>query len=217
MGLLQEIRERTSSVAQRICASAQRVRQRVKAFLGNAYHAVAFRLDPGFEGSDETDVQMQERCRAAVTDVLGENPLEQFAALTVVRRQSAVLQITELAAKAMGVEIGSVEFRDLGDLAGSYSYTENRISYNTNSMIEGAMSVTESKEAMDTIFHELRHAYQRQAAISPSRHGRDKLTAEVWRLNFRRYVPFHQNPARYFAQPVEQDARIFALSVVNGF
>lgn len=71
-------------------------------------------------------------------------------------------------------------------------------------------------DALDTVYHEGRHAFQRAAATNPNLHSVERLQADTWANNFTNYIsPNRVNMRRYFQQPVEADAREFAASVLR--
>ncbi len=75
---------------------------------------------------------------------------------------------------------------------------------------------TNRLDALDTVFHEGRHAFQRAATSNPNLHSVERLQAETWADNFINYIgPNRVNMRRYFSQPVEVDAREFATSVLR--
>ena len=65
--------------------------------------------------------------------------------------------------------------------------------------------------------HETFHALQRRAIVRPSLYGIPKAEAQIWRINFHHYVQPDQNPERYWLQPVEVTARVFAAQILNHF
>ena len=73
------------------------------------------------------------------------------------------------------------------------------------------------KALLDTILHETFHALQRRAIVRPSRYGIPKAEAQIWRINFHNYIQPEQNPERYWLQPVEVTARVFAAQILNHF
>lgn len=75
---------------------------------------------------------------------------------------------------------------------------------------------TNRLDALDTVFHEGRHAFQRAATNNPNLHSVERLQADTWANNFINYIsPNRVNMRRYFSQPIEVDAREFAASVLR--
>lgn len=71
-------------------------------------------------------------------------------------------------------------------------------------------------DALDTIFHEGRHAFQRAAVNDPHRHGITAEQAYIWDENFRHYLRSDRfGYDRYFSQPVEADAFSFAGHIIS--
>jgi len=76
---------------------------------------------------------------------------------------------------------------------------------------------TQREDALDTIFHEGRHAFQRAAMNDPKTYGISEETAESWRNNQppNNYIRYEQDPIGYAEQPIEKDAFSFAGSVIS--
>lgn len=108
---------------------------------------------------------------------------------------------------------------------GYYNHDDNTITINTDYLNN---SYDCYRETLDTVIHEGRHAYQHynvdQRQVHPSEgdcmNWRENLHDNKWGLFPGNYgyqsideVGFH----RYWMQPVEADARAFALDVLNKF
>lgn len=70
-------------------------------------------------------------------------------------------------------------------------------------------------DAIDTVLHEMRHKFQKEAVIFPQYYDVTEQTAEVWRKNFEHYIDSKWNFAVYLNQPVEKDAREFAQRIME--
>lgn len=70
-------------------------------------------------------------------------------------------------------------------------------------------------DAIDTVLHEMRHKFQKEAIIFPEYYDVAEQTAEIWRKNFEHYVDSKWNFEAYLNQPVEKDAREFAKYIVD--
>lgn len=72
------------------------------------------------------------------------------------------------------------------------------------------------RDAVSTVAHEGRHAYQHQSIQFPEQHP-ELTTAQIetWRDNFYDYTPYDENFERYLSQPVEADAYAFEDTVLR--
>lgn len=217
MGLFSGLKTAFNTVVQAGKSAVRAVVNGVKEFVEDACERIMFGTDRGYDHPEETDRMLVSECHEAVEEVLGLSPFSQFATLRPEERQIAVVQITSQVADAMGVKLDSIDIEEQDGTYGFYSFSENRISIDENHVCEDPMTEIDAKNVIDTIVHEVRHAYQHRAARHPTRYKRDKLTASTWRLNFRNYVSPRQNLELYYRQPVEEDARKFAEYVVNSF
>ena len=88
---------------------------------------------------------------------------------------------------------------------GYYSPDDNTISINTY-VVDG----NNSYKIMQTMIHEMRHAYQHAAVNNPDRFQVSTETIEQWKNNFDHYINGSDDFAGYQAQPIEYDANSFA-------
>ena len=86
-----------------------------------------------------------------------------------------------------------------------------------NSLIleEQPMTETDAELLLMTICHETYHAFQLAACSRPGKYGVSKSEAKIWRINFRDYITPEENPERYWIQPLETTARLFATRIVQ--
>ena len=72
------------------------------------------------------------------------------------------------------------------------------------------LSADNPKEAMTTIMHESRHAYQDFAVNHPDKVSVDAETIATWKYNMEHYISPCFDFEAYVNQPIEADADIFA-------
>ena len=71
------------------------------------------------------------------------------------------------------------------------------------------------KKIMDTMVHEMRHAYQHAVVQNPQSYQVDDKTVDEWSNNFKHYKTIENDGYdAYRDQPIEKDARQFAAWVV---
>ena len=72
------------------------------------------------------------------------------------------------------------------------------------------------EEALNTLLHETRHTFQKAVVNDPASYDIDAETVKRWKNNFRHYLdPEKFGYMRYYTQPVEMDANMFAEYVLN--
>lgn len=98
-----------------------------------------------------------------------------------------------------------------GVVLGCYDPQRQTISINASQLGEGAPCGRDPTRIVETVFHEGRHAYQRDVVEGRASHV-DSKQARAWKDNLAPggYVRFWENPRAYYTQPVEADARHFA-------
>ena len=110
--------------------------------------------------------------------------------------------------RVMGVSIsGDIEFESLGEGSrGVYRRKSNTIRINVDRLGEAG-----SYELVQTIIHEMRHAYQHAVVEHPENFHVTQETVEQWRNNFKYYRSSEKyGYDSYVTQPVEYDAKNFA-------
>lgn len=71
-------------------------------------------------------------------------------------------------------------------------------------------------EALNTLLHEARHTFQKAVVNNPEQYDVDVETVKRWKNNFKHYLdPEKFGYIRYYIQPVELDANMFAEYVLN--
>ena len=70
---------------------------------------------------------------------------------------------------------------------------------------------------LDTVIHELRHQYQKEAVADPERFCASPAQVEAWRENFKKgnYILATEDYLGYRTQPVEKDAFAFAEEMIQ--
>lgn len=138
---------------------------------------------------------------------------DKWSKLSPQRRAAALSDLAVAAGKAMRISIKGARFyngprRSRGYFSGDgYLYLNSDVLYDE----------TQREDALDTIFHEGRHAFQRAAMNNPKAYGISEETAEAWRNNQppNNYIRYEQDPIGYAEQPIEKDAFSFAGSVIS--
>jgi len=126
---------------------------------------------------------------------------------------AGVQKIMGTSAKAK-ISFRSMQYNDKGVTYGGYNPNTRRISLNKKLLSEpGGIMLFE------TVIHEVRHAYQHEAAFG-NKHNVSNETRAIWKHNLRPWN--YKRPGRsdksfdaYWNQPVEKDARDFARGRIN--
>ncbi|MBR6967808.1 MAG: hypothetical protein IKH78_04660 [Ruminococcus sp.] len=125
--------------------------------------------------------------------------------------REAISDLVKAIGEGLGLkELPEIRITDSGNQFGSYNYESNTITLNQRYF-------TDPKELIDTISHELRHAYQHMKAEHP-----ETLEDMMYRVNFDNYISPLELPAGgylfftdYYNQYVEVDARAFANRITE--
>ena len=148
------------------------------------------------------------RCLAELSIYFSE---DNWAKMDTTERQDALNTLAIRAGNSFRLNVLGVRFYD-APANDRGMYREDGYLYLNSDVLSDPLN---RMDALDTIFHEGRHAFQYAAAKDPTKYGVDRETARVWENNLRHYIRYEKNPMGYFSQPVEQDARDFAEGVIN--
>ncbi len=94
---------------------------------------------------------------------------------------------------------------------GYYSHGKHTVTLNEQALSDSKGS-WDSYDLLETVSHELRHAYQHEAIDRPTDFEVTKETIDTWDNNFDNYIKPEDNHTKYLAQPVEVDARDFQVT-----
>lgn len=94
---------------------------------------------------------------------------------------------------------------------GQYTDGNHTVTIN-ESVLSDRYSTWDSYDLLETISHELRHAYQHEAVNDPTRFMVSKETIDIWKKNFDNYISSSTDYQKYRNQPVEVDARDFQVN-----
>nr|WP_325214186.1 hypothetical protein [uncultured Oscillibacter sp.] len=113
-------------------------------------------------------------------------------------------------AKIYGVSVSSeINFYDgKNSTRGTYSHSKRLVSINENYLTRA-----DSYQIMQTVIHEMRHAYQHSAVDDPDSYEVSAETIRQWKENFSNYRSTGDGKTtyeEYVSQPVEYDAKNFA-------
>ena len=205
--------------AARVTVAAQlawaRVKHAVATVLGGAVDQMRFMLDPGADDPDELEREQLRASALAVTRVLGEDPVERVKELAPEARIDAMAELAQELCSVLGIEAPTLVQMELEE--GTWGACEAKsgvMALNSALTTSDELSDWQAAQLIDTVCHELYHLFQYHACRLPSRYGISKAQARIWRINFKHYVGSEVNPRRYWSQPIEVCARMYANSVL---
>lgn len=126
----------------------------------------------------------------------------------------------EDALNTLAVDVGDAYRTDIKGVIFFDGPPQSRGYYNGNRYLylnSDCLSISENRvDALDTIFHEGRHAFQHAAVNEPHKHGVTSEQARIWDDNFKHYLTSEKfGYDRYYNQPVEADAFSFAEYIIK--
>lgn len=94
---------------------------------------------------------------------------------------------------------------------GYYTHSTHKVTLN-ESALSDSIGSWDSYLLLETVGHELRHAYQHEAINHPTDFMVSKETISTWKDNFKHYIKSDVDYEGYRKQAVEVDARSFQVS-----
>lgn len=135
-----------------------------------------------------------------------------WATLNEIEREDALNTLAVDVGTAYRTDIKGVVFYNASPQSRGYYNGDGYLYLNSDCLSDPKNRV----DALDTIFHEGRHAFQRAAVNDPHRHGITVEQASIWDNNFRHYLRSDRfGYDRYYSQPVEADAFSFAGYIIS--
>lgn len=155
-----------------------------------------------------------DRCIALLRGQIGSFSAERWSKLSPEQRGSALNALAMSAGQAMGIGIKGARFYTGSAVSRGYYNQDGYVYLNDDVLTDESNRL----DALDTVFHEGRHAFQRAAMNDPEKYGISQETAEAWRNNQPpyNYIRHDEDPVGYRNQPIERDAFSFAASVIKG-
>lgn len=155
----------------------------------------------------------KQQCIGLLRSRKGSFSAENWSRLSFRERATALRGLAVDAGNAMGIEIKGVEFYNGKRKSRGYYSGDGYLYLNSDVLYDES----QREDALDTIFHEGRHAFQREAMNDPKKYGISESTAKAWRNNQPpNYIRYEEDPKAYRSQPVEKDAFSFAGNVIKG-
>ena len=105
----------------------------------------------------------------------------------------------------------SATYTDTSITWGYYNNGTHRVTLNEQALSDSRGN-WDSYDLLETVSHELRHAYQHEAVNHPTDYMVSQETIDIWRDNFRNYIQADDDYEGYLAQAIEVDARDFQVS-----
>jgi hypothetical protein len=188
------------------------VRNRVRMMAGS-FAELLFSSD--VDNPSECEELRRKDVAGAIRTVLGDDPVKTICEADSSERERMLSALVHCTAEALKIPPPDMEVQIMDAwTAGMYRFDLDRIVINRCEVDRTPMGVDEAVELIDTVLHEMYHAFQRHAIERPLKHNVSKDQAWEWRKNFENYICYEQSPRLYWKQPVEESARNFAHAVM---
>lgn len=128
-------------------------------------------------------------------------------------RSASLDRLAKLAGVALQIPINGVFFYSAPSYDRGFYNGDGYLYLNSDTIT----SADNREEAINTIFHEGRHAFQKIACRNPELFGISPELAAAWRENYkpRNYISPRKNYFAYRLQPIELDAHEFADQIIQ--
>lgn len=174
-----------------------------------------FDVGTDIDNPDELETARRQAVSNVLREVLGKSPVQTLCETSTEERQKVLSVLSEQVAEALQIAPPSFRVKVIKQgVAGFYDFGADRVVVSRAEVDRFPLDAEDAAELLDTVLHELYHAFQRHAISNPSSHGITREQANIWRRNFDNYISPEQNARLYHEQPVEVTARLFAHEVV---
>lgn len=213
--ILNNTRQTLTTGFQNLCSNVKQIWATIRQKIKNLWGSFRSLFDSKEDHPVLSEEERRKRVTAAIHNLLGEKPLRYLSDCDLQERKSAVEHIVQEVAESLGMYPPTVNIKNIENgYSGFYSFSTGEITINISEVNRSPMDEDEAAELLDTILHEMYHAFQHKATIRPIYYGVDDETSTIWENNLRNYISIEQNPHLYWLQPVEESARLFAHAVV---
>lgn len=161
---------------------------------------------------DDVYGKVEEQCIRSLNSMKIYFDERNWSRMDINERDDALNTLAVNAGCAFRMEIQGVRFFDKSSIHRGY-YSGDGYLYLNADVLKDTKKLP---DALDTIFHEGRHAFQRKAVENPNLCSVQREQAAIWEKNFANYIRYEKNPRGYALQPVETDARYFAEEILRG-
>ena len=217
-GFIRRIVNKTKEVFERLIAKARSIIESIDAWIKRVNRHREYIEDvevstPTYE-PEMVDVRLAEDLKRELEKMVPEGLVAHMQKMTPEERSSFIENILlPFIASKMSINIDRLEWiENDGRLCGYYNHTDNVIALNM------AFLASDSEKLltvlMNTIFHECKHARQ-WAAVEGADLGYSQHQINEWKRNFDDYISPRESDEGYYKQPVEEDARGFANSIID--
>lgn len=136
------------------------------------------------------------------------------------KRKHLVIEFVSGLSETMDVTVGKVKFDKMpNNCYGSCELNRPVLHINEEFLKSPSVPAFALDNLLDTVIHELRHQYQKEAVADPDRFCASPAQVEAWRENLAEgnYILASEDYLGYRMQPVEKDAFAFAEEMIQKF
>lgn len=160
---------------------------------------------------DDIYGKVEEQCIRSLDSMKVYFDERNWSRMDIKERDDALNTLAINAGWAFRMEIQGVRFFDKSSIHRGY-YSGDGYLYLNADVLKDTQKLS---DALDTIFHEGRHAFQHKAIENPNFCSIQREQAAIWDKNFANYIRYEKNPRGYAYQPVEIDAQHFAEKILR--
>ena len=145
---------------------------------------------------------MVEEIVESTKEVFTPRVIESWPEMSIEERVDKLMRLVDVLNHWNGTSVRVEPFSSSSGVDGYYRPDENCVYIGRDLLLDPLRC----GELIDTVVHEMEHAYQRAAMEDPEGYNIPQETAEHWSWNAEHYIPYEKNPIAYFRQPLENDA-----------
>jgi hypothetical protein len=169
--------------------------------------------DDAKETVNEREYGLKE-CTDAAKGIFTKDVIKDWNKTDLEQRQNIVREYSDAIGQGLNIDFKGVVFEDMKAEQAGYNTGDGDV-YLNNDLLKDPNRVA---DLINTVAHEARHQFQREAIWNPEKFGIDEATVKEWTVGFETYTeqaPTAYDPWGYHNNPVELDARYFGESMIR--
>lgn len=175
--------------------------------------AVEYSKELPDSGQDIARTYGLEKCSDAAKDIFTESTIREWSDMPLEKRREITQLYADKICSGLDIQAREIHFERMP--ANYAGYNDNGEIYLNENLLGNPAEVM---KLADTVAHELRHQFQREAIANPSKYGISQEVANEWATALSNYTTesaTKYNPWGYFYNPAEIDARYFGETMVR--
>lgn len=211
------IKEGISNYWEGLCENASDLGQDIKDIVKDVL-GIKDTSDVKSEQSDFAREYGLRECAEAAKEIITIDVINAWGTMSLEERNQITHEYAAAIGEGLGIDYRGIVWEKFDNSEGKYTFGYNGgdgyLHLNTDFLCNPAMLM----KLVDTIAHEARHQFQKEAIANPEKFGIDSATINEWAAGDQVYtteLPSAYDPWGYTYNPLEIDSKYFGESMVR--